>query len=72
MNIPGSFLGKEQEFLSIFWNGILLQKGTVSRPVDPLVMPSGRRNIGRASSNKLLPPPPPPSQLLNDDTHKPK
>lgn len=35
-------------------------------------MPSGRRNIGRASSNKLLPPPPPPSQLLNDDTHKPK
>jgi hypothetical protein len=55
----------------IMWS-ILLQKGTISRPVDPLVMPGGRRNIGRASSNKLLPPPPPSSQLLNDDTHKPK
>ena len=60
------------ELLSILWNNFFLQKGTISRPVDPLVMPGGRRNIGRASSNKLLPPPPPPSQLLNDDTHKPK
>lgn len=55
----------------VMWN-ILLQKGTISRSVDPLVMPGGRRNIGRASSNKLLPPSPPPNQLLNDDAHKQK
>ena len=76
MNIPYSFLGKGHKSYvwtsQNMWNNILLQKGTIPRPVDTLVMPSGRRNIGRASSNKLLPPPPPPNQLLNDDTHKPK
>ncbi|KDR22636.1 hypothetical protein L798_12768 [Zootermopsis nevadensis] len=48
-----------------------LIKGTISRSEDHSVMPSGRRNVGRTSSNR--PPPPPQSnQLLNDDTHKSK
>lgn len=46
-------------------------KGTITRSEESPVMPSGRRNISKASSNKL-PPPQPPNLFLYDDTHKPK